>query len=187
MMMVKMIFSGNVLGILVCTPFLFLLSELSPQKKQPRGNFRLAGLLRLPLIGVILAQKTALHNTPLAFSPIFRKIFHERPGTFITIPKNMPIRQHLWGDLPHAFRRNAPHAIGPAASSCSRGFPQERSKVGQSAQKRRSADRFCCILPVVFKISTKICLFLCIVCEWTNDAPACIIKPETREVQQKLK
>ena len=79
------------------------------------------------------------------------------------------------------------HAIGPAASSCSRGFPQERSKVGQSAQKRRSADRFCCILPVVFKISTKICLFLCIVCEWTNDAPACIIKPETREVQQKLK
>ena len=44
-----------------------------------------------------------------------------------------------------------------------------------------------CILPVVFKVSTKICLFLCIVCEWTNDAPACIIKPETREVQQKLK
>ena len=99
----------------------------------------------------------------------------------------MPIRQHLWGDLPHAFRRNTPHAIGPAASSCSRGFPQEGSKVRQSAQKRRSADRFCCILPVVFKISTKICLFLCVVCEWTNDAPSCIIKPETREVQQKLK
>ena len=79
------------------------------------------------------------------------------------------------------------HAIGPAASSCSRGFPQEESKVGRSAQKRRSADRFCCILPIVFKVSTKICLFLCIVCEWTNDAPACIIKPETREVQQKLK
>ena len=58
------------------------------------------------------------------------------------------------------------HAIGPAASSCSRGFPQEGAKVGQSAQKRWSADRFCCILPVVFKISTKICLFLCIVCEW---------------------
>ena len=82
---------------------------------------------------------------------------------------------------------NHQHAIGPAASSCSRGFPQEGAKVGQSAQKRRSADRFCCILPVVFKVSTKICLFLCIVCEWTNDAPACIIKPETREVQQKLK
>ena len=82
---------------------------------------------------------------------------------------------------------NHQHAIGPAASSCSRGFPQEGSKVGQSAQKRRSADRFCCILPVVFKVSTKICLFLCIVCEWTNDAPSCIIKPETREVQQKLK
>ena len=46
---------------------------------------------------------------------------------------------------------------------------------------------FLLYLPVVFKISTKVCLFLCIVCEWTNDAPACIIKPETREVQQKLK
>lgn len=46
---------------------------------------------------------------------------------------------------------------------------------------------FLLYLPVVFKISTKVCLFLCVVCEWTNDAPACIIKPETREVQQKLK
>ena len=72
-------------------------------------------------------------------------------------------------------------------SESQRGFSQEGSKVGQSAQKRRSADRFCYILPFVFKISTKVCLFLCIVCEWTNDAPACIIKPETREVQQKLK
>ena len=80
-MMVKMIFSGKVLGILVCTPFLFVLSELSPQKSSPGGNFRLAGLLRLPLIGAILAQRTALHNTPLAFSPISRKILHERPGT----------------------------------------------------------------------------------------------------------
>ena len=109
-------------------------------------------------------------------------------GTWVhTWGCNMPIRQHLWGDLPHTFRRNTPHAIGPAASSCSRGFSQEGSKVGQSAQKRRSADRFCCILPVVFKISTKICLFLCIVCEWTKCSSACIIKPETREVQQKLK
>ena len=80
--MVKMIFSGKVLGILVCTPFLFVLSELSPQKSSPSGNFRLARLLRLPLIGAILAQRTALHNTLLAFSPISRKILHERPGTF---------------------------------------------------------------------------------------------------------
>ena len=81
MIMVKMIFSGKVLGILVCTPFLFVLSELSPQKSSPSGNFRLAGLLRLPLIGAILAQRTALHNTPLTFSPISRKFLHERPGT----------------------------------------------------------------------------------------------------------
>ena len=39
----------------------------------------------------------------------------------------------------------------------------------------------------LFSRFQQICLFLCIVCEWTNDAPACIIKPETREVQQKLK
>ena len=156
------------------------------RKKAAPRNFHLAGRRRLPFIGAIVAQIEPAHNTLRALSPLLWKILHERPETFITIQKNMPIRQHLWGDLPHAFRRNTPHAIGPAASS-SRGFPQEGSKVGRSAQKRRSADRFCCILPVVFKISTKICLFLCIVCEWTNDAPACIIKPETREVQQKLK
>ena len=103
------------------------------------------------------------------------------------VPKLGSLNSSVATRLITGHMRNTPHAIGPAASSCSRGFPQEGSKVGQSAQERRSADRFCCILPVVFKISTKICLFLCIVCEWTNDAPACIIKPETREVQQKLK
>ena len=35
-------------------------------------------------------------------------------------------QQHLWGDLPHAFRRNTPHAIGPAASSCSRSWRTTR-------------------------------------------------------------
>ena len=33
----------------------------------------------------------------------------------------------------------------------------------------------------------KIYLIHCAFCEWTNRARACIIKPETREVQQKLK
>ena len=110
-----------------------------------------------------------------------------QPQVCTQVPKLGSLNSSVATRLITGHMRNTPHAIGPAASSCSRGFPQEGSKVGQSAQKRRSADRFCCILPFVFKVSTKICLFLCIVCEWTNDAPACIIKPETREVQQKLK
>ena len=103
--MVKMIFSGKVLGILVCTPFLFVLSELSPQKSSPGGNFRLAGLLRLPLIGAILAQRTALHNTLLAFSPISRKILHERPGTSRQLCCDFP------GSSPHRAQSFFPKGL----------------------------------------------------------------------------
>lgn len=89
MMMVKMIFPVTFWAFWFVLRFFFVVRTFAA-KKQPRGNFRLAGLLRLPLIGIILAQKTALHNTPLAFSPIFRKILHERPETFITIQKTCP-------------------------------------------------------------------------------------------------
>lgn len=54
---------------------------------------------------------------------------------------------------------NHQHAIGPAASSCSRGFPQEGSKVGQSAQKRRSADGFCCICQLFSRFQQKFVYF----------------------------
>ena len=39
MMMVKMIFSGNVLGILVCTPFLFCCPNFRRKKSSPAGTF----------------------------------------------------------------------------------------------------------------------------------------------------
>ena len=39
MMMVKMIFSGNVLGILVCTPFLFCCPDFRRKKSSPAGTF----------------------------------------------------------------------------------------------------------------------------------------------------
>lgn len=127
--MVKMIFSGKVLGILVCTPFLFVLSELSPQKSSPSGNFRLAGLLRLPLIGAILAQRTALHNTPLTFSPISRKFLHERPGTSGQL---CSLRRNA--------ARNSPLASGPAGqtfgSSGAESFHKPSGKLGRA---RRNA------------------------------------------------
>ena len=84
------------------------------------------------------------------------------------------------------------HAEHPACDRPGRQQPQQRfSTRGIQGWAERAETPVCgpflLYLPVVFKISTKVCLFLCIVCEWTNDAPACIIKPETREVQQKLK
>ena len=128
-MMVKMIFSGKVLGILVCTPFLFVLSELSPQKSSPSGNFRLAGLLRLPLIGAILAQRTALNNTPLTFSPISCKFLHERPGTFGQLRS-----------LRRNAARNSPLASGPAGQKFGRSgaesFHKPSGRLGRARKSR---------------------------------------------------
>ena len=126
--MVKMIFSGKVLGILVCTPFLFVLSELSPQKSSPGGNFRLAGLLRLPLIGAILAQRTALHNTPSGIFSHFAQIPSRTARNFWSAsltpaecsPEQSPRQRTRRAKVWQFWRRE---------------FPQAIRKVRQSAQE----------------------------------------------------
>lgn len=75
------------------------------------------------------------------------------------VPKLGSLNSSVATRLITGHMRNTPHAIGPAASSRSRGFPQEGSKVGQSAQKRRSADRFCCIYQLFSRFQQKFVYF----------------------------
>ena len=52
----------------------------------------------------------------------------------------------------------------------------------------RLFQSYVCMNNTVFlSFFEKMYLIHCAFCEWTNRARACIIKPETREVQQKLK
>lgn len=82
-----------------------------------------------------------------------------QPQVCTQVPKLGSLNSSVATRLITGHMRNTPHAIGPAASSCSRGFPQEGSKVGQSAQKRRSADRFCCIYQLFSRFQQKFVYF----------------------------
>ena len=141
-------------------------------KKDRRGrNLRLS-LHDYHSLPAMIAQTPAPRKSFLPFSPVLRKSFHERPeifGQFIAFPPSLQSPGAKFG------------------SSCAEVF--HKRPCGPSRLRSEAVFQSCvCMNNTVFlSFLEKIYLIHCAFCEWTNRARACIIKPETREVQQKLK
>lgn len=140
-------------------------------KKDRRGrNLRLS-LHDYHSLPAMIAQTPAPRKSFQPFSPVLRKPFHERPeifGQFIVFPPS----------------RQSPGA--KFGSSCAEVFHKRPS--GPSRLRREAVSVVHLYEQYSFlSFIEKIYLIHCAFCEWTNRARACIIKPETREVQQKLK
>ncbi len=140
-------------------------------KKDRRGrNLRLS-LHDYHSLPAMIAQTPAPRKSFLPFSPVLRKSFHERPeifGQFIAFPPS----------------RQSPGA--KFGSSCAEVF--HKRPCGPSRLRREAVSVVRLYEQYSFlSFLEKIYLIHCAFCEWTNRARACIIKPETREVQQKLK
>ena len=142
-------------------------------KKDRRGrNLRLS-LHDYHSLPAMIAQTPAPRKSFLPFSPVLRKSFHERPeifGQFIAFPPS----------------RQSPGA--KFGSSCLAQRFSTKGPAGRPDCAGRLFPSYVCMNNTVFlSFIEKIYLIHCAFCEWTNRARACIIKPETREVQQKLK
>lgn len=140
-------------------------------KKDRRGrNLRLS-LHDYHSLPAMIAQTPAPRKSFQPFSPVLRKSFHERPeifGQFIAFPPS----------------RQSPGA--KFGSSCAEVF--HKRPAGRPDCAGRLFQSCVCMNNTVFlSFIEKIYLIHCAFCKWTNRARACIIKPETREVQQKLK
>ncbi len=102
MTMVKKIRSGKVFRHFD-SPISFVCLNFCRKKAAPR-NFHLAGLLRLPLIGAILAQIDPTHNTLWTLSPVLRKILHKRPGTSGQLCCDFPWQPSPKGTIVRTYR-----------------------------------------------------------------------------------
>ena len=141
-------------------------------KKDRRGrNLRLS-LHDYHSLPAMIAQTPAPRKSFLPFSPVFRKSFHERPEIFRQFIAFSPSRQSPGAKFGSSLVQRFP-TKGPA------GCPDCAGRLFQSC--------VCMNNTVFLSFLEKIYPIHCAFCEWTNRARACIIKPETREVQQKLK
>ena len=147
-------------------------------KKDRRGrNLRLS-LHDYHSLPAMIAQTPAPRKSFLPFSPVFSRFlpFCANPST--NDPKFSGSLSHSRRPFNHPERSLAVLAQrfstkGPA------GRPDCAGRLFQSC--------VCMNNTVFLSFLEKIYLIHCAFCEWTNRARACIIKPETREVQQKLK
>ena len=144
-------------------------------KKDRRGrNLRLS-LHDYHSLPAMIAQTPAPRKSFQPFSPVLCKSFHERPeifGQFIAFPPS----------------RQAPGAkFGSSCAVLAQRFPTKGPAGRPDCAGRLFQSCVCMNNTVFLSFLEKIYLIHCAFCEWTNRARACIIKPETREVQQKLK